>query len=369
MEGLSRKERMLLQEQLKHEQVCISKYRSRAARASPAVREMFTEFAREEEEHHRTLSALLAQRPDELAATSGERPIPVDAFGRQTAWQSTARQMLFRHEISAGTGYPERSHRWGGLLPGDVPDTNHGDVTRGGLDRRGVAFASPGDMQSPPRGSRLDVHEDVRESVRKGVNEDISEGFPPPSGTAHGMPSHLERDGPNGGQEPAGVSPQDATSQFQRWRGPVPPSAPQYLWYGPTDEQAKQAGPAPTALVRPSGPVSLPYTRMEAAQEWDGTDLSPWSSLTSPVPLDGEVQERPHAPRQGQVGPANAEENDDTMLIDMLMTERFISGAYDSAVFGSPHPHVRRALQQIQRDEQRHGERIAERISRQPSEG
>jgi spore coat protein CotF len=46
------------------------------------------------------------------------------------------------------------------------------------------------------------------------------------------------------------------------------------------------------------------------------------------------------------------------MLEDMLMTEKYISGAYDTAVFESSNAQVRQALQHIQKDEQKHGEEI-----------
>jgi spore coat protein CotF len=42
----------------------------------------------------------------------------------------------------------------------------------------------------------------------------------------------------------------------------------------------------------------------------------------------------------------------------MLMTEKFVSGAYDTAVFESANSDVRQALQHIQREEQQHGEGI-----------
>ncbi|MGI6632336.1 MAG: spore coat protein [Bacillota bacterium] len=50
--------------------------------------------------------------------------------------------------------------------------------------------------------------------------------------------------------------------------------------------------------------------------------------------------------------------DDKSMLEDMLMTEKYISGAYDTAVFESSNAQVRQALQHIQKDEQKHGEEI-----------
>ena len=332
MEQLTQRERAILQDQLRHEQVCISKYRSYAARSSSALRNLFNEFARDEENHYQALSGLLSGREgsppssragqpyrfrgelrdgfDEQAATSGGRSVPVDSFGRQSEWQSTARQMLFERQPVGGSGNPSRQSPWGGLLPGDVPDTNHGDLTRGGLDRRGVNLAGTDS-------SHIDVHE----------------GFPSPSGV-HVMSSRLVRDGQDVARVWGDAQAVDPSSQFQRWRGTA------QQWHGPGEGQSR-------------GPVSWPSTRMEVALEWDGSGLSPWSDLTSPAPLDAGAGDH--------TGPVN--EDEQTMLTDMLMTERFVSNAYDAAVFDSANPQVRRVLQQIQKDEQRHGERLSDQLA------
>ncbi len=50
---------------------------------------------------------------------------------------------------------------------------------------------------------------------------------------------------------------------------------------------------------------------------------------------------------------------DDAMLCnDMLMTEKYVSGTYDTAIFESMNPNIRQALQHIQKEEQQHGEGI-----------
>ena len=58
----------------------------------------------------------------------------------------------------------------------------------------------------------------------------------------------------------------------------------------------------------------------------------------------------------GGAGMTNQE--DATILGDMLMTEKFVSGAYDTAIFESANSDVRQALQHIQKEEQQHGEGI-----------
>lgn len=48
--------------------------------------------------------------------------------------------------------------------------------------------------------------------------------------------------------------------------------------------------------------------------------------------------------------------NDSALCNDMLMTEKFVSGAYDTAIFEFKDPAVRQALNHIQKEEQKHGE-------------
>ena len=48
--------------------------------------------------------------------------------------------------------------------------------------------------------------------------------------------------------------------------------------------------------------------------------------------------------------------NDSMLCNDMLMTEKFVSGAYDTAIFEFKDPAVRQALNHIQKEEQKHGE-------------
>lgn len=62
----------------------------------------------------------------------------------------------------------------------------------------------------------------------------------------------------------------------------------------------------------------------------------------------------------GQIGggAGSGTQDEASMLTDMLMTEKYVSGAYDTAVFESSNKQLRQALQHIQQDEQRHGEGI-----------
>lgn len=50
--------------------------------------------------------------------------------------------------------------------------------------------------------------------------------------------------------------------------------------------------------------------------------------------------------------------NDEMLCSDLLSTEKYVSGTYDTAIFESANPTVRQALQHIQQDEQKHGEEL-----------
>ncbi|NLN19246.1 MAG: spore coat protein [Firmicutes bacterium] len=51
-------------------------------------------------------------------------------------------------------------------------------------------------------------------------------------------------------------------------------------------------------------------------------------------------------------------QSDAQLCQDALTTEKYISGAYDTAIFESANPVVRQTLQHIQQEEQQHGEGI-----------
>lgn len=46
------------------------------------------------------------------------------------------------------------------------------------------------------------------------------------------------------------------------------------------------------------------------------------------------------------------------VCIDLLSTEKYVSGTYDIDIFESAEPIVRQAMQHIQQDEQKHGEEL-----------
>lgn len=200
MTHLTQKERTLLQDQLNHEQICVTKYSGYASRAKdPRVRNMFNEFASEEQQHYDTINTLL----------------------------------------------------------------QGGQAQAGSSAQTGVSGAAPASGSQAAQGSQ---------------------------------PGRNRMSGSQGsGQQMSGQGSQTAAQGGQAARG---------------------FGQAP-------GKGGAGSTYFEA-----GADMS-------------------------------IEAGDDkAMLSDMLMTEKFISGTYDTAVFESANTQVRQALQHIQKDEQKHGEEI-----------
>jgi len=63
---------------------------------------------------------------------------------------------------------------------------------------------------------------------------------------------------------------------------------------------------------------------------------------------------------QGQNGmrTGSGSKNDADLCNDILMTEKFVSGAYDTAIFEFRDPNIRQALNHIQKEEQQHGESV-----------
>ncbi len=57
-------------------------------------------------------------------------------------------------------------------------------------------------------------------------------------------------------------------------------------------------------------------------------------------------------------GAAQASQADAMLCKDMLMTEKYVSGAYDTAIFEFTDASVRQTLNHIQKEEQQHGEGI-----------
>ncbi len=105
--------------------------------------------------------------------------------------------------------------------------------------------------------------------------------------------------------------------------------------------QQANTGMGMSTSAGPGGQQGQPQRQRQGQrQSWEGAGLHE-------VGLLGDM---------GGAGMTNQE--DATILGDMLMTEKFVSGAYDTAIFESANSDVRQALQHIQKEEQQHGEGI-----------
>ncbi len=64
------------------------------------------------------------------------------------------------------------------------------------------------------------------------------------------------------------------------------------------------------------------------------------------------------SPQQGNAQGMQGNANDKILCSDLLSTEKYVSGTYDTGVFEAANPTIRKALQHIQQEEQRHGEML-----------
>lgn len=71
MISLSQKEQMLLEDQKSHEEMCIKKYNACAEQAKdPALKELFSSLAREEEQHLDTVNQILSGQVPSMSSSS-----------------------------------------------------------------------------------------------------------------------------------------------------------------------------------------------------------------------------------------------------------------------------------------------------------
>ncbi|WP_069650839.1 spore coat protein [Caloranaerobacter ferrireducens] len=70
-----------------------------------------------------------------------------------------------------------------------------------------------------------------------------------------------------------------------------------------------------------------------------------------PMPQGGQTQ---------QASPQNTMNNqaDKVLCSDLLSTEKYVSGTYDTVIFECVNPTIRQALQHIQQDEHQHGKEL-----------
>lgn len=77
-------------------------------------------------------------------------------------------------------------------------------------------------------------------------------------------------------------------------------------------------------------------------------------------PFQNQQQQNQAAQQAGQMGSSfnQAQQNDAAILTDLLMTEKYVSNTYDTAIFEFTCPKTREVLNHIQKEEQQHGEGI-----------
>ena len=79
--------------------------------------------------------------------------------------------------------------------------------------------------------------------------------------------------------------------------------------------------------------------------------------LAGQVPPGNQSQQQPQSQPQPQTAAFNqARPQDAALLTDLLMTEKYVSGAYNTAIFEFTCPQRRAILNHIQKEEQQHGE-------------
>ncbi len=61
---------------------------------------------------------------------------------------------------------------------------------------------------------------------------------------------------------------------------------------------------------------------------------------------------------QSQMKRGSGSKKDGYLCTDILMTEKYVSGAYDTAIFEFRDPNIRQVLNHIQKEEQQHGESV-----------
>jgi spore coat protein CotF len=75
-----------------------------------------------------------------------------------------------------------------------------------------------------------------------------------------------------------------------------------------------------------------------------------------PPQMGGQGQQMGTEQGQTNLNGQNVNQNDIALAKDMLVTEKYISGAYDTVIFECQDHTIRQALNHIQKEEQQHGE-------------
>ena len=104
------------------------------------------------------------------------------------------------------------------------------------------------------------------------------------------------------------------------------------------------------------------FTRLEAAEQNHYNTVTGMLAGETPTLKPGQGQNaRQSAQKPERSTVSRAEKKSDAYLLaDVLATEKFVSGVYNTAVFEFSDPAARSALTAIQQQEQQHGKEIAD---------
>ena len=80
--------------------------------------------------------------------------------------------------------------------------------------------------------------------------------------------------------------------------------------------------------------------------------------LSGKIPQMNQQQNQNSEQNMNNTQPSGVSLSDKDMCSDLLMTEKFVSGAYDTTIFECRDTGVRDVLNHIQKEEQKHGEAI-----------
>lgn len=88
------------------------------------------------------------------------------------------------------------------------------------------------------------------------------------------------------------------------------------------------------------------------------SSLASQSSMSNQASTSGQSSLGSQSAKANQASMSSGSNKDQTICTDMLMTEKYVSGAYDTAIFEFSDANVRQTLNHIQKEEQQHGEGI-----------
>ncbi|MGI6092677.1 MAG: spore coat protein [Veillonellaceae bacterium] len=110
-----------------------------------------------------------------------------------------------------------------------------------------------------------------------------------------------------------------------------------------------------------SGQVPSMSQGQQGQQSGQNQQSSMQSSAQSSASSSAQNNSQSASSMQNQAsfpGYGTSSQGDATLCNDMLMTEKYVSSGYDTAIFEFTNAQVRQALNHIQKEEQQHGEKI-----------